>query len=146
MSSELVFADIFQRGALSSDMAADDFKDVFKNASMIDFSTAEMNKLAGKQADFFIDAAGRLTKNPNGHWKPGERLNVEIDSNGSGVGSNVQSSVIQSIIDTFMVNHPNIPFPRTWQEVLEVLRNSMTKPYSSWNSHKPGATSLFGLM
>lgn len=137
---ELILSDVFrQPGVLSSDSSVDDIENFFKNASNVDFSTAEMNKLAGEQPDFVIDAAGNLTKNPNVNWKPGDKLNVEIQSVGSQLVSRVQESVIQSIIDIFLSKHPDFAsFPRTWQQVIEALRNSMTGQYAN-SSNADGA-------
>lgn len=122
--SELFFSDIFGKSDAVSDTSIKDFKDIFKNAPSVDFSTAEINKLAGAQPDFFIDETGKLIKNPNGNWKPGDKLNVEVQSNGSELVNRLQGSVIQSILDIFQGKHPGV-FPRAWQEVVESLRKSL---------------------
>lgn len=123
---QLAFPDIFQQvGALAAENPLRGMEDVFQNASNVEFSTPEQNQKSGKQPDFFVNAAGKLTKNPNRQSKPGDPLNVEIQSDRNEFMSQLQGSVIQSIIDKFLSNHPGMEsFPHTWQEVLQRLHQA----------------------
>lgn len=142
IDGQLSFPDIFrQLGAMSPDVSMEKFDEILKNASNVDFSTPEMNKASGKQPDFFINAAGKFTKNPNANSKPGDPLNIEIQSNGGELINQAQGSAIQSIIDLFLAKHPGLAsFPHTWQEVLELLSRAMSGDTSGANGGADNAS------
>jgi|GEM_PF-6182668 len=121
--SQLAFGDIFQQLGVANagDQTPAQFEDAFKTASDIDFTTQAQNQQSGRQPDFFLNAQGKMVKNPNAApLKPGQPLNIEIQANAGDVAPELQGA-IQSILDIFGKFHPNMPFPRTWQEVMEML-------------------------
>lgn len=117
----LTFSDIFQQGVpSSSDQTPAELESIFKNASNVEFSTPEMNKLTGKQPDYTVDAQGKLTKNPNSRAKPGDPLNVEIQTDG--MPGEAQKAMVQAMLDAFKSTHPWVSeFPQSWDEVMQWL-------------------------
>lgn len=117
----LSFSDIFQQaGSISSDQTPAELENIFKNASNVEFSTPEMNKLSGKQPDYTVDAQGKLTKNPNSRAKPGDPLNIEIQTDG--MPGEAQKAVVQAMLDAFKSTHPFASeFPQSWDEVMQWL-------------------------
>ena len=144
--AQLGFSDIFQQvGAMSADNIGMALGDTLKNASNVAFSTPEMNQLAGKQADFFVNAAGKLTKNPASQAKPGDPLNIEIQGQGADLMNQFQGSAVQSIIDTFLASHPGMAsFPKTWQDVLNLLHQAATGTSDDESAMQRAAYSNFG--
>ena len=117
----LTFDNIFQQaGPISSDQTPAELENIFKNASNVEFSTPEMNKLSGKQPDYTVDAQGKLTKNPNSRAKPGDPLNIEIQTDG--MPGEAQKAVVQAMLDAFKSTHPFASeFPQSWDEVMQWL-------------------------
>lgn len=124
--SQLAFGDIFQQLAVANagDGNPAQFEDVFKNASNIEFSSQAQNQRVGTQPDFFLNAQGKLVKNPHAEpLKPGQPLNIEVQGSVGEMVPELQGA-IQSILDIFNKFHPDMPFfPRTWQEVMQMLAN-----------------------
>lgn len=122
--SQLAFGDIFHQLGVGNagDQTPAQFEDVFKNASNVEFSSQAQNQRSGKQPDFFLNAQGKLVKNPNAEpLQPGQPLNIEVQANAGEATPQLQGA-IQSALDIFSKFHPNIPFfPRTWQEVMQLL-------------------------
>ncbi len=122
--SQLAFGDIFQQLGVAGagDKTPAELEEVFKGASNLEFSSASQNQRAGKQPDFFLNAQGKLVKNPNAEpLKPGQPLNIEIQGKAGDLAPELQGAV-QSILDIFNRFHQNLPlFPRTWQEVMQML-------------------------
>ncbi|PZM77142.1 MAG: hypothetical protein DKT66_28295 [Candidatus Melainabacteria bacterium] len=119
--SQLSFPDIFKSGKTMSDALSPEMENVLKNASNVEFSTAEMNKRMGKEPDYFVGTGGKLSKNPNSKAKPGDPINIEIQN--AQQADDVQKAVIQNVLDIFRASHPSMQqFPRSFDEVMRWLQ------------------------
>ncbi|MBA3860075.1 MAG: hypothetical protein C0507_24470 [Cyanobacteria bacterium PR.3.49] len=124
---QLTFSNIYDQTGLASDRIPDEIEDTFKKASNVEFTTQTSNIKSGQEPDLIIDESGRLIKSPDSRSKPGDPLNIEIRSQGKDQVSDLQKSLIQEILDKFLSTHPGISFfPRTWQEVLQLLDASIS--------------------
>lgn len=125
---QMSFSDAFKEVAdAGAAISPEKFPEIFKDASNVEFSTAEQNKRNGKQADYFLNAKGQLVKNPGSQAKPGDALNIELQPDPSGIFGDQQKGILQSILDTFRKGHPLMSaFPRTWEEVLQMLQEALT--------------------
>lgn len=119
--NQLTFPDIFNTGKATSDALAPEMESVLKNTASVEFSTSEMNKLAGKEPDYIVGAGGRLTKNPNSRAKPGDPINIEIQN--AQLVDEVQKAVIQNVLDSFRSSHPAMQqFPSSFNDVMRWLK------------------------
>lgn len=119
--NQLSFPDIFNIGKASSDALAPEMECTLKSASNVEFSTSEMNKLAGKEPDYIVGAGGKITKNPNSRAKPGDPINIEIQ-NPQQVDE-AQKAVLQNVLDTFRSSHPTMQqFPNSFNDIMRWLR------------------------
>lgn len=122
---QLSFPDIFQGlSGGGKEVSKEQLDSVIKEASNLEFSTPEINKLSGKEPDYTIDARGKLTKNPNSKAKPGDPLNIEIQTNGQPAAE--QQALVQSILDGFRNSHPwATSLPKNWNELMQWLQKCM---------------------
>ncbi|MBA3859121.1 MAG: hypothetical protein C0508_01255 [Cyanobacteria bacterium PR.023] len=119
--NQLSFSDIFNIEKASSDAFAPEMESALKSASNVEFSTSEMNKLAGKEPDYIVGVGGKITKNPNSRAKPGDPINIEIQ-NAQQVDE-AQKAVIQNVLDTFRSSHPAMQqFPSSFNDIMRWLR------------------------
>lgn len=142
-ASQMTFTDIFKEASdTSSAISPEKFPEIFKNAANVEFSTAEQNKNSGKPADFFLNAKGQLVKNPASQAKPGDPLNIELQPDANGAFGDLQKNALQSILDTFRSGHPLLSgFPRTWEEVMQMLQEALRGDSAAANGSDSGSSS-----
>lgn len=122
----LSFSDIYQGSTdAGKEVSKEELESIVKEASNLEFSTPELNKQSGKEPDYTIDARGKLSKNPNSKARPGDPLNIEIQTNGQPAGE--QQALVQSILDGFRNSHPwTTAFPKNWDELMQWFQQCMS--------------------
>jgi uncharacterized membrane protein YgcG len=94
------------------------------NPSKISFTTPAEDAKSGKQPDYYLNAEGKLVKNPKAQPSADGSVKIEVEGNNTAkdakqYADKLQKQAISELISQFKQAHPGEKVPEMWQSIVD---------------------------
>lgn len=92
--------------------------------SKISFTTPAQDAVSGNQPDYYLNAEGKLVKNPKATPSKDGSISIEVEGNNSAkqakqYGDQLQKQAIGNLVAMFKAANPGAKVPEMWQAILD---------------------------